>query len=81
LSDAKREMGIFNNWVKGQGSSFMKVVMYFGKSRRSRPSVYTHRPAGFQEDMVNVSPILQLINTGNDLPNDLGWSVINSLKQ
>ncbi|KAJ7267336.1 glycosyl hydrolase catalytic core-domain-containing protein [Mycena rebaudengoi] len=65
LSDAKREMGIFNNWVKGEGSAFMKVVMYFG----------------FQEDMVNVSPTLQLINTGNDLPNDLGWSVINSLKQ
>lgn len=25
------EMGKFNDWVKGDGSDFMKVVMYFGK--------------------------------------------------
>jgi len=45
--EAYREMHKFNMWVKGDGASFMKVVMYFG----------------FMDDMVNVSPTLKLINS------------------
>lgn len=66
LGDAFYQMGEFNKWVKSaEGADIMKVVMYFG----------------YQDDMVNVSPTLQLINTGSKMPNDLGWSVFNALKQ
>ncbi|KAH8834088.1 glycosyl hydrolase catalytic core-domain-containing protein [Flagelloscypha sp. PMI_526] len=64
VGEAKSEMAKFNEWAKGEGSSFIKVVMYFG----------------FQDDMVNVSQNLKLID-GSGKPNDLGRSVINSLAQ
>lgn len=66
LGDAFYQMGEFNKWVKSaEGADIMKVVMYFG----------------YQDDMTNVSPTLQLIDTASKMPNALGSAVIDALRQ
>jgi hypothetical protein len=65
VAQARSEMSKFNDWVKGEGSSFVKLVTYFG----------------FQADMVNVSENLCLVNKGSGKPNSLGQMVIDQLGQ